>query len=144
MKIKLLTVFAAIAIIIPFSIIIGQGMLEDEIKDAITQTIDSFDGKELSSIDNLQFGDHYTFVLSPELDEILAHPNQNLVGTEPTGVNNANFPVDKIIDRLEDDGNVWIEYEFLNPDNDKVQHKRALLVLENNLVFGSGYYLPFS
>lgn len=119
-------------------------MLEDEIKDAITQTIDSFDGKELSSIDNLQFGDHYTFVLSPELDEILAHPNQNLVGTEPTGVNNANFPVDKIIDRLEDDGNVWIEYEFLNPDNNKVQHKRALLVLENNLVFGSGYYLPFS
>lgn len=144
MKIKLLTIITVIAIIIPFSIIIGQGMLEGEIKDAVTQTIESFDGKELSSIDNLQFGDHYTFVLSPELDEILVHPNQNLVGTEPTGVNNANFSVDKIIDRLEEDGNVWIEYEFLNPDNDKVQHKRALLVLENNLVFGSGYYLPFS
>lgn len=144
MKIKLLTIISIIAIIVPFSIIISQGLLEEEIKDAITQTIESFDGKDLASIDNLQFGEHYTFVLSPELDEILVHPNQKLVGTEPTGVNNANYSVDKIIDRLEEDGNVWIEYEFLNPDNDKVQHKRALLVLENNLVFGSGYYLPFS
>lgn len=144
MKLKLISIFAAIAIIIPFVIVAGQGMLEDEIKDAVIQTIEGFDGKDLASIDNLQFGDHYTFVLSPELDEILVHPNQNLVGTEPSGVSNANYPVDEIINRLEDDGSVWIEYEFLNPDNDKVQHKRTLLVLENNLVFGSGYYLPLS
>lgn len=144
MKKLIAIALTAIVLVVMFGMMISQAIIEGEIKDAVTKTIEDYDGEDLSSIETLQYEEHYVFVMSQNFDEILAHPNEDLIGTVPTGVTSSNIPIPEIIHRLETSQGVWVEYEFFNPEADTVQHKRAWMVLENDLVFGSGYYMPFS
>ena len=123
------------------SVIEIPNQVEQDIKNAVQQTIAQYDG-ELNSITNLQHGSYYSFVLSGDLDTILVHPKEEVIGEHPTGVNNANISVARIIELLGTEEGVWIDYYYPNPATDKIESKRSWLVLYDNYVFASGYYNP--
>ena len=114
-------------------------MMKDHIKQLVQLTIDQYDG-DLLSITTIEFGEHYSFVLSENLDEILIHPNPKVIGTEPIGVTHANISLETIKETLKTQGEIWIDYVYLNPATGNEENKRSWLVLNNGYVFGSGYY----
>ena len=116
-------------------------MMKDHIKQLVQLTIDQYDG-DLSSITTIEFGEHYSYVLSENLDEILIHPNSKVIGTEPVGVTHANISLEIIKETLKTQGEIWIDYVYLNPATGDDENKRSLLVLHEGYVFGSGYYNP--
>ena len=53
-------------------------------------------------------------------------------------------PFEMVLEELESDGTVWVEYEFLNPDTGTDQLKRTWLVQKDGYIFGAGYYISDS
>jgi len=115
---------------------------EKHVENIVLLTIYQYDGEDLSSIDTLDYGEHYSFVLSDDLDEILLHPNYDVIGTHPTSINNADIPVDVIIETLNEDGEIWINYTYENPATNTIEDKKSLLILHEGYVFAAGYYNP--
>lgn len=112
--------------------------LKEHLKGLVQLSINQYDG-DLSSI-TLQYGEHYTFVLSGNLDTILAHPNIEDVGVYPTGINNGNIPVEELLNLLNTTDGVWLDYTYNNPATGQIEDKRSWLVLSDGYVFGTGYY----
>ena len=49
---------------------------------------------------------------------------------------------ENILAKLDDTGKITVEYEFTNPATGNVEPKRAVLVLHDGHIFGSGFYNP--
>jgi len=112
----------------------------NEVQLSVTKTIESFNGNLTSVV--LTEGEFYSFVLDEKLTIILAHPREELVNTPPTGLDSADISIKEMLDKLEQDGSLWINYEFTNPETGNVDPKTAFLVKEGGYVFGAGYYSP--
>jgi len=115
--------------------------LENEIKSIVEKTKSEYDGN-LSSISNLQFGEYYSFVFSGDLDTILVHPKKEVIGTHPTGVNNADISVEEILEALKTSDGVWVKYVYQNPATGNEESKRSWLSMHDGYVFAAGYYNP--
>ena len=84
----------------------------------------------------------YVFVV--ELSEppvIVAHGAfSEMVGTTATPLLQADRPYEQILEDVRSGEGTWTEYVFANPATGTEQSKRSWLVLQENYVFGSGYY----
>lgn len=84
----------------------------------------------------------YPFVVDFETLTIIAHgADPTYVGQKSHAVENADRPLSKIKSDLVNDGYTWITYEWENPETQKIQQKKSLLVLHDGYIFGSGYYV---
>ncbi len=73
---------------------------------------------------------------------MLAHgADLSLVGSLRMTDLNPNPSVDVINTPLEEEGQVWMAYDFRNPATGEVESERTLLILHDGYVFGSGYYV---
>ena len=104
----------------------GDGALDD-----ITASADDYDSSK-----------PYVFVLDDtDAPKILAHgafPDK--VGADASPLLEADRPYGQILEELRSGEGAWAEYEFPNPATGLEQSKRSWLVLQDNYVFGSGYY----
>ena len=71
---------------------------------------------------------------------LVAHgSNPDLIGDDIRVLIKYDMPLETFISELQE-GEFWYEYTFHNPATGTEQHKRALFVLHDGHVFGSGYY----
>ena len=148
-KYKIISVGIVIAAVILGGIIAGDEIMEEitemdsknQVQISVQNTIDSFDG-DIAKV-TLTKGEYYSFVIDETLTTILAHPRQELVNTPVTVWDSANMSVEEILKQLDQNGSVWVEYEFENPTDDgKEEHKTAYMVKHEGYVFGAGFYSP--
>jgi len=93
--------------------------------------------------DYLKAGQAYPFVMNGDLTEIVAHGfKPEVVGTPPSGLSDANISIPEMIDALDKDGTVWVQYTWDNPDTGTIDHKNSYLRAYDGYVFGSGFYIP--
>jgi len=136
-KYKIISVVGIIAVaIILGGIIAGEEIMEEitemdddnknQVQISVQNTIDSFDG-DVTKV-TLTKGKYYSFVIDETLTTILAHPRTELVNTPVTVWDTANISVEEMLEKLDEDGSVWVEYKFANPfDDDKIEHKTAII-----------------
>ena len=113
---------------------------KNEVRLSVQETIGSFNGTLDSIV--LTEGKYYSFVVDEKLEKILLHPREELIDTMPKGLTNANISIEKMNERLSDQGETWIEYEFYNPITGNVDPKTTYLVSHEGYVFGAGFYSP--
>ncbi len=141
MIIKIGIIVAVIAVITYFAIpTLDEITQREEVQLSVQKTIDSFDGTLDSVI--LREGKYYSFVVDEKLEKILLHPRKELINTVPTALTNANIPVEEMIERLDEYGSIWVDYEFYDPITGNVEPKTSYFVSHEGYVFGAGYYTP--
>lgn len=141
MIIKIGIIVAVIAVITYFAIpTLDEITQREEVQLSVQKTIDSFDGTLDSVI--LREGKYYSFVVDEKLEKILLHPRKELIDTVPTALTNANIPVEEMIERLDEYGSIWVDYEFYDPITGNVEPKTSYFVSHEGYVFGAGYYTP--
>lgn len=113
---------------------------KNEVRLSVQETIESFNGTLDSVV--LTEGKYYSFVVDEKLEKILLHPREELINTMPKGLTNANISIEKMNERLSDQGETWINYEFYNPITGNVDPKTTYLVSHEGYVFGAGFYSP--
>ena len=113
---------------------------KNEVRLSVQETIGSFNGTLDSVV--LTEGKYYSFVVDEKLEKILLHPREELIDTMPKGLTNANISIEKMNERLSDQGETWINYEFYNPITGNVDPKTTYLVSHEGYVFGAGFYSP--
>lgn len=124
---------------------------EDEkimmVQNIVSNAISLYDSEDVNAFEiitskstDLQ-GDMYPFVIS--LDGIIkAHgANSERVGMESVSIHDADVSYDEIQEILKNNKSLWVKYSFVNLQTNIEQEKRALLVLHDEYIFGSGYYL---
>ena len=82
----------------------------------------------------------YGFVINMETETIVAHPNKELIGQESFALRNSIEPYEQIISTLNNDGKIWVHYDFENPETEEVKPKTSLFQLHDGYIFGSGFY----
>ncbi len=141
MIIKIAIIVAVIVVITYLAIPTLDEISErEQVQLSVQKTIDSFDGTLDSVI--LREGKYYSFVVDEKLEKILLHPRKELINTQPTALNNANIPVAEMIERLDEFGSIWVDYEFYDPITEVVEPKTSYFVSHEGYVFGAGYYTP--
>ena len=113
---------------------------KNEVRHSVQETIESFNGTLDSVV--LTEGKYYSFVVDEKLEKILLHPREELIDTMPKGLTNANISIQEMNERLSDQGETWINYEFYNPITGNVDPKTTYLVSHEGYVFGAGFYSP--
>ena len=86
-------------------------------------------------------GQWYVFIVD-ENDEIIAHPNPDVVGESlfgPTGVDITGYRHGEEIAGATEEGK-WVDYIFLNPASGNQEYKHAWVVRHDGLIFASGWY----
>ena len=83
----------------------------------------------------------YPFVVDVGTLEILAEGAfPATVGLSAFFLNDANLPVESILEDLEDSDGVWVTYNFPNHNTGSYADKRVWLSLHDGYIFGAGYY----
>jgi len=101
--------------------------------------------KELSSLDGKlgfkiqDYGIRYGFVVDNNYD-IVAHFNPDLVGENIFELTQFKESQEQIIETLKLDKQVWVHYNFTNPETNNKEPKTSLFKAYDNLIFGSGFY----
>jgi len=101
--------------------------------------------KEISSLDKkLGFkitgvGMRYGFVLD-ENEMIVAHYNPKFIGQKNIAMSISIESKDQILSTLNNEGQIWIHYDFINPETKKIEPKTSFLKMYDGLIFGSGFY----
>ncbi len=119
--------------------------MTDFVIDIMIKNYDIGD-KELSSLDRKlgfqiqDYGIRYGFVIDSNNYDIVAHFNPDLVGENIFELVKFEESQEQIIETLKSDKEVWVHYEFLNPETDKKESKTSLFKMYDNLIFGSGFY----
>ena len=113
-----------------------EQLVRQLIADAIAICDEScLDALTVSSTD-----EYYALVFGLE-GTVLAHgADPSLVGSLRMTNLDPNPSVDVISTTLEEEGKVWMVYDFRNPATGEVESKRTMLILHDGYVFGSGYY----
>lgn len=86
--------------------------------------------------------DLYVFVHDDKGIYFAIAPKPNFIGKDLTGVKDANgkLIVKEQIDALKTADNMWQEYDWQNPVNGKIEHKKTYCEKLENLHFCSGAY----
>lgn len=113
---------------------------KNQVQLSVQKTIESFDG-DLNSVVLTQ-GKYYSFVFDGKLEKLVLHPREELIDTLPPAMKNANITIIEMRNGLMEDGAVWIQYEFDNPETGNVEPKTTYLVGHEGYVFAAGYYSP--
>ena len=98
-------------------------------------TVDYYSSPE--SVD----GEWYIFI-ADENDEIIAHPNPDVVGESlygPTGVDITGYRHGEVIAGATEEG-MWVDYIFLNLASGNQEYKHTWVVRHDGLIFASGWY----
>ena len=91
--------------------------------------------------DTRQAGEMYPFVLEFDTLAVVAHgAHRDRVG-ETSMIVEAGKSIEQIKEDLDAGGEIWMMYTFAHPMHEKNQTKKSLLVLHDNYIFGSGFYL---
>lgn len=99
--------------------------------------ISALDGKLGFKISGAEF--RYGFVIDNE-GEIVAHFNPSLVGENSFALINSEESEEMIKNTLNYLGEIWVHYDFENPETEKVEPKTSLFKLHDGYIFGSGFY----
>ena len=118
--------------------------LESVVRTVIEDTIALYDSDPdgaFATISTMMSTDvTYPFVLDSDGIVVAHGSNPDYVGVNSVLIVSTNKPMDVIISELQE-GAVWTEYTFHHPATEAEQYKRALFVLHDGYVFGSGYYV---
>ena len=131
--------------IIPVEELTANHNMTDFVIDLMIKNYDKGD-KELSSLDRKlgfqiqDFGIRYGFVIDSNNYDIVAHFNPALVGENIFELVEFKESQAQIIETLKSDKQVWVHYEFVNPETDNKEPKTSLFKMYDNLIFGSGFY----
>ena len=83
----------------------------------------------------------YPFVIDVGTLEIVAEGAfPTTVGLSAFFLNDANLPMERILEDLKDSDGVWITYNFPNHNTGSYSDKRVWLSLHDGYIFGAGYY----
>lgn len=120
---------------------------ESEIKRVVEETINRYNLDKEDTFDSINKiatnpVSHYPFVLDPETKKILAHgADQDRIGIPSLILGDyADIPYYKIITKLQNNEDVWVDYVFIDPSTSNDELKRSWLVLHDGYIFGSGFY----
>ncbi len=140
----------AVAVVENYSkdtVVIAETITEDHkraqivVKDLIEQYEEGvdFDALELG-FNFLGKYPAYGFVIDMDTKTIVAHPNEELIGQDSFALINSVESYEQIISTLNNDGKIWIHYDFENPEDGKIEPKTSLFELHDEYIFGSGFY----
>ena len=83
----------------------------------------------------------YPFVIDVHTMKMLAEGAfPGTVGLAAVFLNDADLPLNEILEDLQESDGVWVSYTFNNPSNQRYDVKHAYLSLYDGYIFGSGYY----
>ncbi len=148
-----------IAAIIVIATVLGANLLSTEfamtdqkqdVKAVVVGAMELYDVYGVKSFDMIttdknyiKNGEAYPFVLSGDLGIIVAHGYKaDVVGLPPSGLPDANLSIEQMQVELKENGSVWIQYTWENPDTGDDAPKTSYLVAHEGYVFGSGFYSP--
>lgn len=120
---------------------------ESIVQRTVDETINMYNYNRDNAFENINdisanLISHYPFVIDPDTRKVAAHgENPNRVGVSSLILGNyTDKPVDRIIEKLENDGGVWVDYVFIDPLTGEDSLKRSWLVAHDGYIFGSGFY----
>ena len=96
--------------------------LKERLIKTIQQTTDQDVLEEVYRLLEINFDDQTIYNLSQEQKKAVKESQE------------------QIIETLKSDKEVWVHYEFMNPETDKKEPKTSLFKMYDNLIFGSGFY----
>ena len=100
-------------------------------------TVVAFDVINSMNTDN----EVYPFVIDAGTYKILAEGAfPSTVGLSAFFLNDANLPMERILEDLKDSDGVWVTYNFPNHNTGSYGDKRVWLSLHDGYIFGAGYY----
>ena len=100
-------------------------------------TVVAFDVINSMNTDN----EVYPFIIDAGTHKILAEGAfPSTVGLSAFFLNDANLPMERILEDLKDSDGVWITYNFPNHNTGSYSDKRVWLSLHDGYIFGAGYY----
>ncbi len=116
----------------------------DEIKqetiDRVNKVVDQYKTNPDIDLNFLDIGDSpYVFVVDYKTEAILAYPDETKLGKVTPTFHNSNISFKQIISELEENGQVWIQYDWIDYDTNILGEKNSWLTLHDGLIFGSGY-----
>ena len=82
----------------------------------------------------------YGFVIDMSTKDIVSHPNEELIGEDSFALINSVESEKQIISILNNDGKIWVHYDFENPQTGEIEPKTSLFELHDEYIFGSGFY----
>ena len=86
-------------------------------------------------------GEWYVFI-ADESDELIAHPNQDLLGVDLKGdvfVGADGYRYGELISEATVRGS-WVDYLYENPATGNQEYKHSWIIKRDGLIFGSGWY----
>ena len=85
----------------------------------------------------------YPFVLDAQnLNVVAEGAFPMVVGLPATFLNDADRPLEDIMEELMESDGAWVSYVYSDPQTDSYETKRSYLSFHDGYVFGAGYYVP--
>ena len=117
-------------------------------KYLVNLTIENYENgdKEVSALDKKlgfkiqDLGIRYSFVIDANTWDIVAHFDPKFVGKNVFDVISPTETKEQIENTLDTDDEIWVHYEFINPETDKIEPKTSLFMMHDGYIFGSGFY----
>ena len=124
----------------------GDSEVQDVV-NAVIRMYGSNEGELFSAINTLAENavPHYPFVLDTNTGMIVAHgafPDRIGVSSSVILGDLAATPPQLVLERLQNEPGIWLEYTFIDPTTGENQLKRSWLTQQDNYLFGAGYYYP--
>ena len=96
----------------------------------------------MNTIEDQTSTEYYPFVMDSKTFVFLAHgADKTNVGKVASLMFDATVSNEDIVKELNENGSTWIHYSWVNPENGEIQEKTTYLVLQNDVILASGYYL---
>lgn len=85
-------------------------------------------------------GRWYVFIID-EQDILIAHPDQDLVGTEASDHRGPDgYPFGRMVLAVASEDGAWVDYQLANRATGQAELKHSWIVRRSGLTFGSGWY----
>ena len=124
----------------------GDSEVQDVV-DAVIRMYGSNEAETFLTINTLAENavPHYPFVLDVNTGMIVAHgafPDRIGVSSSVILGDLAATPPQLVLELLQNEPGIWLEYTFIDPTTGANQLKRSWLTQQDNYLFGAGYYYP--
>ena len=117
---------------------------EDKVKRVVNDAIALYEEDEnaFELLTQTSLDPHYPFVVDASTEMIVAHgANPDRVGVHSLFFDGTiDTPSDQILEGLQNDEGIWVDYLFPLPGSDYEEEKRSWLVMHDGYIFGAGYY----
>ena len=121
---------------------------EAAVKDTVSESIEMYKSDPATAFDRIlwksvRITQTYPFVLNATDFSTVAHgaiPERQGDCCSDDIRDTGDKSFEQILEELEAGDGTWVQYEFYNPDTEKVEPKRTWLSLYDGYIFGSGYY----